>query len=202
MINLARGFGEYVVIIAGGVGVALIAAPRTRQSFAALETELALFPEESEVTWERTASNSYRIVWQNGFSDRRSRENAISASFELFRNGDIAITTNNVTWYIERELPFDCAGRGQDTAWVAANYPNDMEAIANAGGYAAWVDEKVGVGLENGLYRFTATFPTTPLEAIELFPKSTSDAVNDVQFHATFVSEAGKELSIFFFHGV
>ncbi len=171
-----------------------LAAPRTRQSFAALGTELALFPEESEVTWERTSSNSYRIAWQNGFPDRHSRENAISASFELFRNGDIAITTNNVTRYIERELPFDCAGRGQDTAWVAANYPNDTESIAEAGGYAAWVDEKVGVELENGLYRFTATFPTTPLEAIELFVGPYTVAVTNAGDYV-FLLEKGRDYS-------
>ncbi len=171
-----------------------LAAPRTRQSFAALGTELALFPEESEVTWERTTSNTYRVAWQNGFPDRRSRENAMSASFELFRNGDIAITTNNVTRYIERELPFDCAGRGQDTAWVAANYPNDVEAIAEAGGYAAWVDEKVGVGLENGLYRFTATFPTTPLEVIELFVGPYTVAVTNAGDYV-FLLEKGRDYS-------
>ena len=183
MSEWARGFGDYVAAIAGGVGVALIAA---------LGTELALFPEESEVTWERTASNSYRIAWQNGFPNRRSRENAMSAAFELFRNGDIAITTNNVTRYIERELPFDCAGRGQDAAWVAANYPNDAEAIANMGGYAAWVDEKVGVGLENGLYRFTATFPTEPLEAIELFVGPYTVAVTNAGDYV-FLLEKGRD---------
>ncbi len=169
-----------------------LAAPRTRQSFAALGIDLALFPEESEVTWERTSSNSYRIAWQNGFPDRRSRENGMSASFELFRNGGIAITTNNVTQYIERELPFDCAGRGQDTAWVAANFPNAADAILEAGGYAAWVDQEVGIGLENGLYRFTATFPTTPLEAIELFVGPYTVAVTNAGDYV-FLLEKGRD---------
>ncbi len=169
-----------------------LAAPHTRQSFAALGIELALFPEESEVAWERTESNSYRIAWQNGFPDRRNRENGVSASFELFRNGDIAITTNNVTRYIERELPFDCVGRGQDAAWVAANFPNAADAILEAGGYAAWVDQEVGIGLENGLYRFTATFPTTPPEAIELFVGPYTVAVTNAGDYV-FLLEKGRD---------
>ena len=56
---------------------------------------------------------------------------------------------------VPRELPFSHAGFGQDVAWVAANFTNAIEILAV--GYPQWVDQQVGVGLTNGLYKFTAT---------------------------------------------
>ena len=142
-----------------------LAAPLTRKTFAAFGTELALFPEESEVTWERTASNTYHIVWQNAFPDRRGRENTISAAFELFRNGNIVITTNNVTRHIERELPFNCTGHGQDADWIAANYPNEQDEIAEAGSFAAWVEKRITEDPYNGYYALTVSCDA-PLEGV------------------------------------
>ncbi len=71
---------------------------------------------------------------------------------ELFRCGDVAITTNGVSWTVPRELPFARDGYGQDDEWVAVNFTNATE-IAAAGGYVAWVDAQVGEGLTNGLYK-------------------------------------------------
>lgn len=67
----------------------------------------------------------------------------MTASIELMRCGDVAVTTNGVTWMIPRELPFAHDGFGQDVEWVAANFTNATE-IAAAGGYPAWVDAQVG----------------------------------------------------------
>ena len=169
-----------------------LADPLSRKPFAALGTELALFPDETEVFCGRTASNTYRIVWRNGFPDRRSRANPVSAAIELFRNGDIAVTTNGVTRFVPRELPFACAGRGQDADWVAANHPQHADAIDAAGGFAAWVDAAIGVGQTNGLYRFTADFRTTPPEAVELFVGPYTVAVTNAGAYV-FLLEKGRD---------
>ena len=169
-----------------------LADPLSRKPFAALGTELALFPDETEVFCGRTASNTYRIVWRNGFPDRRSRANPVSAAIELFRNGDFAVTTNGVTRFVPRELPFACAGRGQDADWVAANHPQHADAIDAAGGFAAWVDAAIGVGQTNGLYRFTADFRTTPPEAVELFVGPYTVAVTNAGAYV-FLLEKGRD---------
>ena len=86
---------------------------------------------------------------------------------ELFRNGDVAITTNGVSWTISRTLPFAHDGFGQDAEWVAANFTNETE-IAAAGGYAAWVDAQVGEDLTNGLYKLTVGVADDPPETVNL----------------------------------
>ena len=49
---------------------------------------------------------------------------------------------------------------GQDAAWVRANFTNAEEILSV--GYANWVDAQVGAGLENGLYKLTATVSSAP----------------------------------------
>ena len=64
----------------------------------------------------------------------------------------------------------DDTAYGQDDTWVRINFTRLQEldpALTNAEqviseGYANWVDRQVGVGLTNGLYRFTATLAETP----------------------------------------
>jgi len=38
----------------------------------------------------------------------------LEGRIELFRNGDVAVTTNGVTTVTPRELPFEHEGYGQD----------------------------------------------------------------------------------------
>ncbi len=95
----------------------------------------------------------------------------------LFRNGDVAITTNGVTELRPRVLPFPRDGYGQDDEWVAANFTNATEILAV--GYPQWVDAQVGEGLTNGLYKFTATAPDDPPETIQLVVGDYSVAVTN-----------------------
>jgi len=54
----------------------------------------------------------------------------MNAAAEFFQCGDVAMTTNGVSWTIPRELPFAHDGFGQDVEWVAANFTNATEIAA------------------------------------------------------------------------
>ena len=142
-----------------------------------------------------TDRNSYVFAWTNAVIGRVSREavanaETIDASIELFRNGDIAITTNGVTELRPRELPFPRDGYGQDDEWVTANFTNATEILAV--GYPQWVDAQVGEGLTNGLYKFTATVPDDPPETIQLVVGDYSVAVTNAGEYV-FLLEKGVE---------
>ena len=96
---------------------------------------------------------------------------------ELFRNGDRSVTTNGVTAYLPRELPFAHDGFGQDAEWVAANFTNATEILQQ--GYVNWVDQQVGTGLTNGLYKLTVTVPDDPPETTQITVGDLSVAVTN-----------------------
>ena len=110
------------------------------------------------------------------------------------RCGDVAVTTNGVTWMIPRELPFAHDGFGQDVEWVAANFTNATE-IAAAGGYSAWVDAQVGEGLTNGLYKLTVTVADDPPEITLLSVGDLSVAVTNAGEYV-FLLEKGVEYAL------
>ncbi len=129
-----------------------------------------------------TDRNSYIFSWTNAVVGRVLHENVasavtIDASIELFRNGDVGITTNGVTELIPRVLPFPHDGFGQDEEWIAANFTNATEILAV--GYPQWVDAQVGENLTNGLYKFTVTVPDVPPETIQLVVGDYSVAVTN-----------------------
>ena len=88
------------------------------------------------------------------------------------------------------EIPFPHVGIGQDEDWVRANFTNATDILAV--GYANWVDTQVGVDLENGLYKFTATFSDDPPEATELIVGDLSVCVTNAGEYV-FVLEKGVE---------
>ena len=53
--------------------------------------------------------------------------------------------------------PEDCDG--QDPRWVELSYGEEKARTINVKGYAAWVDETLGYGLENGYYKLVAVVP-------------------------------------------
>ena len=131
-----------------------------------------------------TDRNSYVFSWTNAVVGRALRGGAMGtshptmdASIELFRNGDVGITTNGVTELIPRVLPFPHDGFGQDAEWVAANFTNAAEVLSV--GYPQWVDAQVGENLTNGLYKFTVTVPDVPPETIRLVVGGYSVAVTN-----------------------
>lgn len=143
---------------------------------AELATKLLLKPNVTRVTCGRTTNNTYRIEWHDAYVNRMSNE-TIDASIELFRNGDVIVTENGVTTEIPYDIPFEHDGFGQDEDWVRANYTRLQQvspSLTNAEeiisiGYASWVDQQVGVGLTNGLYKFTAEFLDDPPEPTQLY---------------------------------
>ena len=119
-----------------------------------------------------------------------SANNLMTASVELMRCGDVAVTTNGVAALLPRELPFAHDGFGQDAKWVAANFTNATE-IAAAGGYAAWLDAQVGGGLTNGLYKLTVTVAEEPLETMQIAATVEATATNgEVVVEARFNADA------------
>ena len=129
-----------------------------------------------------TDRNSYIFSWTNGVVGRVMHEDVstaetIEASIELFRSGDIAVTTNGVTELIPRVLPFPHDGFGQDEDWVSGNFTNAAEILSI--GYPQWVDAQVGENLTNGLYKFTVTIPDVPPETVQLVVGDYSVAVTN-----------------------
>ena len=126
--------------------------------------------------YEFTPSNSYRFVWTDA-AINRDTNNLVTAALELFRNGNVSVTTNGVAALLPRELPFSHNGFGQDDEWVMANFTNATEILAV--GYPQWVDAQVGEGLTNGLYKFTVTIPGDPPETVQLGVGDLSVAVTN-----------------------
>ena len=129
-----------------------------------------------------TDRNSCIFSWTNAVVGRVLHENiasaeTINASIELFRNGDVAITTNGITELIPRVLPFPHDGFGQDDDWVSGNFTNAAEILSI--GYPQWVDAQVGENLTNGLYKFTVTIPEVPPETVQLVVGDYSVAVTN-----------------------
>lgn len=129
-----------------------------------------------------TDTNSYIFAWTNAVVGRVLHEDAanaetMDASIELFRTGDIAVTTNGVTELIPRTLPFQHNGFGQDAEWVSGNFTNATEIFSM--GYPQWVDAQVGENLTNGFYKFTVTVPVVPPETVQLVVGDYSVAVTN-----------------------
>ena len=156
---------------------------------ASVGVPLGLVPLEGVLWYGPTPSNTYAFAWRRALAGR-DRARPVDARIELFRNGDVAVSTNGVARRIPRELPFPHDGYGQDADWVRANFA-DAEAILRVG-YANWVDAQVGTGLTNGLYRFEAVFPEDPPEATRLVVGDLSACVTNAGAYA-FVLEKGRE---------
>ena len=155
-----------------------------------------IVPGLTSFAYELTPSNSYRFSWINAAISRDTND-LVSAVLELFRNGDRSVTTNGVTAYLPRTLPFARDGFGQDAEWVAANFTNATE-IAAAGGYPQWVDAQVGTGLTNGLYKLTVTVPDDPPETTQITVGDLSVAVTNAGEYV-FLLEKGPAYALRFF---
>ena len=166
---------------------------------ASVGVPLAVVPGLTECSHEYTVSNTYRFVWANAAADRDTNT-LVSASIELFRNGDVVVTTNGITRTIPRELPFEHDGYGQDESWVRANFAmlQDIDAsLTNVEqvlsiGYTNWIDRLVGVGQLNGLYKFTAEFTEDPPETTQFWIGDFSLAVTNAGKYVV-VLEKGEE---------
>ena len=166
---------------------------------ASVGVPLAVVPGLTECSHEYTVSNTYRFVWANAAADRDTNT-LVSASIELFRNGDVVVTTNGITRTIPLELPFEHDGYGQDESWVRANFAmlQDVDAsLTNVEqvlsiGYTNWIDRLVGVGQLNGLYKFTAEFTEDPPETTQFWIGDFSLAVTNAGKYVV-VLEKGEE---------
>ena len=142
----------------------------------AVPCSLAAVPSQSYF-WHTTNGDDRVFTWQEFFTGGDTAS-VINAQIELRNNGDFVTRSNRVETFCRYIAPFDFDGDGlwnegdvhpifydgdnygQSEAWVRANFANAEEILSV--GYAQWVDAQVGVGLENGLYKFTANFPEAP----------------------------------------
>ena len=150
--------------------------PFDTNAVATIGAAVSIVPGLSSFAYEHTPSNSYRFVWTDAAINRETN-NLVSASLELFRNGDVSVTTNGVAAHLPRELPFPHSGFGQDAEWVTANFTNATEILAI--GYPQWVDVQIGEGLTNGLYKLSVTLADNPPETTFLTVGDLSVAVTN-----------------------
>lgn len=143
----------------------------------------------SYVAQTQTNEAMYVFSWYNGLVNRNTT-NCMNARIELRRSGNILIMTNGVERLIPRTLPFEHDGFGQDCEWVNANFTNATEILTM--GYTYWLDEQIGVNLDNGYYKFTATVPETPLETTQLIVGDYSVAITNAGEYV-FLLEKGIE---------
>ena len=168
---------------------------RRDDTVASLGIPVEIVPGLSAFGYEHTPSNSYRFVW-TGTAINRDTNNLVTASIELFRNGDVCVTTNGIAAHLPRELPFALDGFGQDDEWVSANFTNATEILAV--GYPQWVDAQVGTGLTNGLYKLTVSVADDPPETTFLSVGDFSVAITNAGEYA-FLLEKGPayDLTVF-----
>ena len=151
-----------------------LAASSYDEPFVALPVPVAIVPREGSFTVEQTTSNSYIFAWWDVRPGRTATE-TLDAQIELFRNGDYCVSTNGVI--VERYI------RGNPYPEVPIGQDED---------YRDWVDEQIGVGLENGLYKFTASFPVAPPESTILRVGEESVVVTNAGEYV-FLLEKGRE---------
>ncbi|MBQ3806507.1 MAG: hypothetical protein II840_00975 [Kiritimatiellae bacterium] len=135
-----------------------------------------IVPGLTAFVYEFTPSNSYRFAWTDAAINRETN-NLVCAVLELFRNGDVLVTTNGVAVLLPRTLPFPHSGFGQDDEWVTANFTNATEILAV--GYPQWVNDQVGEGLTNGLYKLSVTVADAPPETTLLSVGDLSVAITN-----------------------
>ncbi len=125
---------------------------------------VSIVPGLTSFGYEHTPSNTYRFSWTDAAVNRYTN-NLMSASLELFRNGDSCVTTNGTSRRKQRVLPFPHNGFGQDDEWVVANFTNANEILAM--GYTNWIDSAT-VSETNGVFSFMVSLPEDPPETIML----------------------------------
>ena len=148
----------------------------SRSQVAAFGPRLSMVPGVSSFHYGMTSSNSCAFVWSSARVGRINGE-PFDGRIELFRNGDVSVTTNGVAAFLPRTLPFLHSGFGQDDEWVTANFTNATEILAV--GYPQWVDAQVGEGLTNGLYKLSVTVADDPPETTFLSVGNLSVAVTN-----------------------
>ena len=149
--------------------VTVFADARIRPSLRAAEDEIAALgspasavPGVSEF-WSATGSGgSQLLTWRDFFFGRCEGEQ-VSAQIELSPSGDFAVRSNSVERAYARIVPFDLDGDGlaNDVDPEPCVYNGDYHGQTAAARES--VLGQVGVGLENGWYFLSATFPEKPV---------------------------------------
>ena len=180
-----------VAALSRGVVAARI---RDRASWiTAIGAPLTVHPFDSDLWWGE-GTNGSRVVTFRNFYFRGMTNDPVNAQVRLYPSGRIEVCSNDVMTTYGRIEPFDLDrdglanaidphpfasdgdGYGQSENWVRANFTNLQgvaEGLTNVQqildvGYAQWVDAQVGDGQNNGLYKFTVTFPDPPVRRTKL----------------------------------
>ena len=129
---------------------------------AALGQPVSAVPGVSEF-WSAATTNGSQVLTWRDFRYGRGAGESVDAQIELFPNGDFAIRSNAVERAYARVVPFDWDGDGlaNDVDPEPCVYNGDYHGQTAAARES--VLGQVGVGLENGWYFLSATFPEKPV---------------------------------------
>ena len=115
------------------------------KKIAAVGVPMAAVPGVSTFWWAEGENDSRILTWKD-FALSRDTNTLVSAQMVLKANGDFTLSSNEVVRSFQRVETFDWDGK------TVGQTDEEREHVA----------AEVGVRLENGYYRFRATFPKAP----------------------------------------
>ena len=128
---------------------------------AALGQPVSAVPGVSEF-WSAATTNGSQVLTWRDFRYGRGAGESVSAQIELFPNGDFSIRSNAVERAYARIAPFDWDGDGLANDVDPEPYVNNGDHHGQTAAAKDSVLGEVGVGLDNGYYFLSATFPADP----------------------------------------
>ena len=128
---------------------------------AAVGGPMAAVPGVSTFWWAEGENDSRILTWKD-FALSRDTNTLVSAQMVLEANGDFLLYSNNVVRTCTRVETFDWDGDGIANVDDANPMRWDGNYLGQTEEQKEFVTLSVGSGLENGYYRFRATFPSAP----------------------------------------
>ena len=152
------GTNEYSSLWAFTWGKVRFALGDTNAEVVAVGAPMSAVPYHSRL-WSAADTNDSRfITWEN-FALNRDTNTPVNAQIELLTTGDFVTRSNDVETVYRRVDDFDWDGDGIPNWSDWDPYWYDGDCTGQEDWWAAYVNEMVGTGLENGYYKLTATFP-------------------------------------------
>ena len=155
---------EYSSLWAFTWGKVRFALGNTNTEIVAVGAPMSAVPYRSRL-WSAETTNSTLITWEDftlgrhQLTTNNQQLTTLSAQIELRTTGDFVTRSNEVETVYRRVDEFDWDGDGIPNWSDWDPYWYDGDCTGQEDWWAAYVNEMVGTGLENGYYKLTATFP-------------------------------------------
>ena len=130
----------------------------TNTEIVAVGAPMSAVPYRSRL-WSAADTNGSRLVTWENFALNRDTNTPVNAQIELRTTGDFITRSNEVESVYRYIDDFDWDGDGIPNWNDWAPYWYDGDYAGQEDWWREYVDECVGMGLENGSYKLTATFP-------------------------------------------